>query len=263
MKEKKHLENIISERTDKALSEMSKRQKAQQAIDRKRVKTLLIMSAENPMGQLTSESMPEIPRNNPNSVCKVADNEERTDIYAERLKRHQFCYFPAKGKYGNIDYSFIAYNIALDDAMRLGRYFDQRDIIFGEVTEQGTVAFSLYRKDESEFATVKDKTRQYCHKETIEEHLPIASDANNPLDTCLSASLQNIVEGMAWVNDLVEERSQAHWSYATRYQRNLDESISDHFTPWGRRQRRSTLWGSHYELDCNAYERAFPENKPR
>jgi len=228
---------------------------AQQAIDGKRVRTLLIMSAENPMGNF------EIPENNPNPVCTAVSNKERTDIYAAMLRKHQFCCFPAKGKCGNLEYSFIVYNIALDDAMRLGRYFDQRDIIFGEVVEEGKVALSLYRKDESEFANAKDKTRNYRHKRTAEASLPVDSAAS---DHCAAAdnTLQNIVSGMAFVNSLVEERSRKHWSYATRYNRNLKASISDNYTPWGRRQRRADLWGKHYELDCNAYEQAFPENNP-
>lgn len=220
------------------------------AIAGKRVKTFLIMSAENHTGETLSDgAVLEIPQNNPNPVCTTVNNEERTKIYATMLRKHQFCHFPVKGKYGSIEYSFIVYNIALDDAKRFGRYFDQRDIIFGEVTERDTVTFNLYRKDESEFANVKDKTRNYSHKETIEECLPMDVDAY------MSETLRNVVSGMAFVNELVEERCQKHWSYATRYHRNLTESISDNFTPWGRRQRRAGLWGKYYEIECNAYER--------
>jgi len=266
--------NIVKRIPNRVIAETSRRQKAQQAIDGKRVKTLLIMSAENPMGkQLQSDTILEIPRNNPNPVCTAVSNKERTNLFANMLEKQQFCYFPVKGKYENIEYSYIVYNISLDDAKRFGRYFDQRDIIFGKVKEQGVVAFYLYRKDESEFANVKDSYRDYHHTETKNGYLPIDSNANDyytaigrhnkfsiPFDAYMSESLHNIVSGLAFVNEIVEDRSRKHWSYAKRYNRNLNESISDTYTPWGRRQRRADLWGKNYEIECNAYERYFPRN---
>jgi len=271
---RKLMDKTSEQLANQFIAETSRRQKAQQAIDGKRVKTLLIMSAENPMGnQLQSDIVLEIPSNNPNPVCTTVNNKERTNLFAEMLKSQQFCYFPVKGKYGNVEYSYIVYNISLDDAKRFGRYFDQRDIIFGEVKEQGSVAFNLYRKDESEFANVKDVNRDYYYVETKDGYLPIDSDANDyytaigrhnkfsiPFETYMSESLRNIVSGLAFVNEIVEERNQKHWSYAKRYNRNLNESISDSYTPWGRRQRRADLWGKNYEIECDAYERAFPQN---
>lgn len=98
------------------LTETSRRQKAQQAINGKlkNLKSFAILTSDNPMGKKLS---PEENASNYESLMKD-------------LKLGSFIYFPVKGKYNDIEHSVIIYNISLDDAVWLGDTYNQESIIF-------------------------------------------------------------------------------------------------------------------------------------
>jgi hypothetical protein len=98
------------------LSETSRRQKAQQAVNGKlnNLRSFAILTSDNPMGKKLSS----------------AENSSRYESLMKDLKLGSFIYFPVKGKYNDIEQSVIIYNISLDDAIWLGDTYEQESIIF-------------------------------------------------------------------------------------------------------------------------------------
>ena len=98
------------------LSETSRRQKAQRAINNigSRVKTYAILTSENPMGNRFSKS----------------DNSQLIDRLKSYLKDGNFVWFPVKGMYGEKENPFIVYNISLTDALDIDKKFNQESIIW-------------------------------------------------------------------------------------------------------------------------------------
>jgi len=236
-------------------------QKACQTIREVWVKTFLLMSPLKPMEKgWDGAGGLQKPRNNPFEVCAFAADEARLADYVRVLKTEQFLFFPAKGKFANIEFAYIAYNISLADAQRLGRRYDQREIVFGRVKCDGKITFQYFRKSQSEYAQTKDRNRNYVFGEERVVCLPLTAP-NLPDSAYALSGCSELFAGMAYVNDLMEERSVRYWAYKQRFKRFLRESLDDRFTPWGRRQRRADLWGKHYDIECEAYQKAFPENE--
>lgn len=106
--------NTIS--LEKVLSETSRRQKAQRAINNigSRVKTYAILTSENPMGNRFSKS----------------DNAQLINRLKSYLKNGNFVWFPIKGMCGEKENSFIVYNISLTDTLDIANKFNQESIIW-------------------------------------------------------------------------------------------------------------------------------------
>lgn len=98
------------------LTETSRRQKAQQAVNGKlsNLKSFAILTSDNPMGKKLSSS----------------ENASNYESLMKDLKLGNFLYFPVKGKYNDIEHSVIIYNISLDDAIYLGDTYNQESIIY-------------------------------------------------------------------------------------------------------------------------------------
>lgn len=98
---------------------------------RKNIKTIAILSAENPFGE----------DNDPN------DNRNRTSKLKRFLHMGGYGYTPVKGSYGAKENSFIINNISKGEAMFIGEKFEQDSIIYGEVMDADTdnvhMVFSL------------------------------------------------------------------------------------------------------------------------
>lgn len=84
---------------------------------RKNIKTIAILTAENPKGVEAG-----------NEYNKEANQKLKTFLKTARLG-----YRPIKGSYGTSENSFIINNISLDDAIIIGEKFKQDTIVFGEV----------------------------------------------------------------------------------------------------------------------------------
>jgi len=112
------LRNMVENKAEQnsVLSETSRRQKAQRAINNigSRVKTYAILTSENPMGNRLSKS----------------DNTQLTDKLKSHLKAGNFVWFPVKGMYGEKENPFIVYNISLTDALDIDKKFNQESIIW-------------------------------------------------------------------------------------------------------------------------------------
>jgi hypothetical protein len=85
------------------------------------VKTVGILTAENPMGERTSSVV----------------NKINMDSMKEILKLSRFGYRDIVGKYGNWEKSVIVNDIPKEEVERLGHLFGQEAVIFGEKTESG------------------------------------------------------------------------------------------------------------------------------
>jgi hypothetical protein len=86
---------------------------------RKSIKTIAILTAENPYGKEASKDY----------------NREANDELEVFLTSGRFGYRKIKGSYGSRENSFIVNNISLSTAIQIGEKFKQDSIVFGEVVE--------------------------------------------------------------------------------------------------------------------------------
>lgn len=97
-----------------------------------KIKTIGILTAENPCAQkLTSQ-----------------ENNVRNAKLEKILGSYLFGYRKVKGKYGNMENSFLVNNITKSQLMQLGDEFVQESIIFGDYFEEGEkfgMLFSMIR----------------------------------------------------------------------------------------------------------------------
>lgn len=93
-----------------------------------RVKTIAIISAENPCGS-------DLSRSENNQLTNKLITRLSSDYY-DFIEGERIGYRPIKGMYNNPENSFIINNITKDDAMKIGDDFKQESIIFGERYEE-------------------------------------------------------------------------------------------------------------------------------
>jgi hypothetical protein len=109
---------------------------------RKSIKTIAILTAENPKGVEASKEY------------NKAANEKLKSV----LRTGRFGYRPVDGSYGTEENSFIINNISLDDAINIGEKFKQDTIVFGEIVggddEKSFMAFKMVGTD-------PDKPKEY------------------------------------------------------------------------------------------------------
>jgi len=131
------LKNIISEAVRDAVNETSRRQKAQQAIQGKnrRVKTIGIISAQNPMGSDGSE----LP-----SDYNKRSHEELLDV----LKNGQYRFYVTDGMYGSPERSVMVFNISRDELIKLAYMFNQESAIFVDMTNGDDVSYQYWEGDD-------------------------------------------------------------------------------------------------------------------
>lgn len=81
-----------------------------------KVKTFAILTAENPMKQLST----------------AEDNNKNTKKLKEYLRKMGLNYVPVEGRYGNKEHSFLIVNLAYKDAEFLAETFEQESFFFGD-----------------------------------------------------------------------------------------------------------------------------------
>lgn len=97
-----------------------------------KIRTFAVLSAENPMGMKNS----------------VAENNKNTAELKSKLKELGVQYVPIEGKYGNIEHSFMLFNIAREDAQYLAEWFEQESFFFGINSSPATLIY--YETSESD-----------------------------------------------------------------------------------------------------------------
>ena len=84
---------------------------------RKSIKTISILTGENPYGDKASKQY----------------NKEANEKLEDILVSGRYGYRKVKGSYGSLENSYIVNNISLDSAISLGKKFNQDSIVYGEV----------------------------------------------------------------------------------------------------------------------------------
>ena len=143
------LVNVITKKVVNRITETSRRQKAQQAIQGKnrRVKTIAIISAQNPMGSDGSD----LPKDY---------NQKSHEELLKNLKIGQYRYFVVSGKYGTSEISVIVYNISLDETLKLCYHFNQESVIFVDITNGEDVSYQ-YWEGEDHQSPLKKKYEEH------------------------------------------------------------------------------------------------------
>ena len=132
---KTELKNIIKESVKDVLNETSRRQKAQQAIKGKnrRVLTMAILSAENPMGMKADKKY----------------NNESNDELLRHLTIGHYKFFKTKGNYDGFENSIMIYNIDIDDALYLAYKYNQESLIFVDMQKDDSVSYQFWKGDDN------------------------------------------------------------------------------------------------------------------
>ena len=86
------------------------------AAERENIKTIGMVTAENPMGQQVT---PE-------------ENKERNEKLESALRQMNLGYRKIRGKFGNYENSFLIPNIKKEEIIELGNRFEQKSVIWGE-----------------------------------------------------------------------------------------------------------------------------------
>lgn len=125
-----HIVNNLKELNNKMINETSRRQKAQQAIQGKnrRVKTIGIISAQNPMGKTASKEY----------------NKEAQEKLVGNLKIGRFMYFVTDGLYGSPEKSVMVYNISLDDLLHLASKYKQESVIYVDIMDENSISYQYW-----------------------------------------------------------------------------------------------------------------------
>lgn len=111
------------------------------------IKTFAIFTANNPDAEQTT-------RKNNISLNKGLKRDMKFDIEKE-LNNGYWSYYKVKGKYGNVENSFIIYNITLTDAKELSAKYHQQSFIYG-TNEEGKLTFAFYaNRSKSNYDYVK------------------------------------------------------------------------------------------------------------
>ncbi len=145
--DERQLRSLIKETVSEYLSETSRRQKAQQAIVGKnhRVKTIAIISAQNPMGSDGSDL--------PNGY-----NERAHQDLLKTLKIGHYRYFETPGRYGTPEQSVMIYNISIEDTLFLAYKYNQESVVFVEIN--GDVISYQYWEGEDHSSPLKKQREE-------------------------------------------------------------------------------------------------------
>lgn len=130
------LRDLVSKSVKKYVFETSRRQKAQQAIygKNRRVKTMAIISAQNPMGS------------NGNDLPKYYNKSSHEELL-QHLKIGHYRYFVTPGKYETPETSVIVYNISLEDTLYLCYRYNQESVIFIDI-QGDDVSYQYWEGDD-------------------------------------------------------------------------------------------------------------------
>ena len=229
----KLIEQVVSDTLRKHINETSRRQKAIKNFlgVNSKLRTFGIITAENPMGK----GLPK------------QDNAERNAILINLLKSRQYIFCPVKGKYGNVEHSFMIYNVSLQDLKEIGNGFGQQSFIYAEIDRskgQPHVLFHYFQR--------RNPRGDYHYEETKDVYTPIDSEAGD-FFTAIGRNFKFSIpfdifnEAVQKYDDFINERCEKHEAYKASCDRLISESIEDGRTGMSRRICRARLYGTHYE----------------
>lgn len=215
----KEFRQVIRDSVLEALNETSRRQKAQQAIQGKnrRVKTMAIISAQNPMGTDGSD-------------LPAGYNEDSHDELIDTLKAGQYRYFVTDGMYGSPEKSVMVFNITLDDTLRYAYMFNQEAVIFVDMTNE-EVSYQYWEGDD----------HQSPLKLQYEEHEIIDATSDADFYTKISRHFKFRIpffESVVKYNEMIESRSSIY-----DVDKLIDECVNGNWSGKHRYHCRGKLHG--------------------
>lgn len=218
----------MGELLDKILADTSRRQKANQAIkgQLKNLKTLAIISGENPRYPLPDETKPANIR--------------------EELSAGGYLYFPTKGFYDAPENSQMIYNMSLDAAKYYASHYGQESFIFVEFKpgndDEPLITYSYY---ETNGSRLPNNPKMYAYYGTqTENKFNIVEENNYYTATGRNFKFNIPFEFIGTVNSRIEERKkQIGQSYEDSLKRHLDSVEANMDTGMNAYYRRLKIYG--------------------
>ena len=215
--------------------ETSRRQKAQRALQNRNadIRTMCILTAENPMG---------------NALSPEENKIRRTEMETYLTNAH-YAWFRVKGKYGNVEKSHIIYNISLNDALTLGKKYNQESLIFINVNHSDSSAIYEYW----------EKTANGDYQKTHERKEYIMMDDADDFYTALSRSFkfqipffdgnENADKEISEQIAHVEEKINSKYLTEERKEHYLNNLLDDSKTGRCKYESRGNLFGGWKTLE--------------
>lgn len=107
------------------------------------IKTFAIFTAANPDVIKTDDV--ENRERNAQLIADIVDKRISMSDLENELGRARYQFYKVKGKFGNVEHSFLVYNIPLSDVVDFCRKYKQNSFIFG-TNDNGKLTFDLYVK---------------------------------------------------------------------------------------------------------------------
>lgn len=224
MNEKEQILNLM-ERIDE-ISHNKKEQNKTRALNifsnkEDNVKTFLIITAENPMGNKSD-----------NRTNRRANNS-----IVDYLNAGNYAWQPVRGKYNNTENSKIIFNISLDEAINIGLQFNQESFIFGEKND-GKTLYHLYVINEDETGYNMVETQDKCEK-IIGNNFYTTIDNKNKFNI----PFEYFNESCENFNTIINEAKRKSEKYNKEYNRFLNECLKNGKTGRSYYTYRTILYG--------------------
>ena len=206
------------------LNETSRRQKAVNTVKGKinKVKTIGIISPENPMGEALTKK----------------ENEELLAKFIEYMKEGNIRYYKVVGNYNdNQENSFLLYNVALKDLTFLGKEFNQESFIFG-VIHDNLVEFNYFEKEDE-----NSEYQNMINKKEIKTIDDLSSTNYTKIGKNFRFRIPFFETVLNEYNFLIDERINLSESYALSYEKYLERAVNETLTPYSRMIARCHLNG--------------------
>ncbi len=206
--------------------------KAQQAIEKiqsknHRIRTIAIVSADNPMGGPTT---PE-------------DNERATQRLFHILSTGHIIYFPIKGISGGLpENSTFVFNVTLHSAKFFADDFKQERMVFVDITSPDKIIYQYWRRPA--------ERKQLRLVEEYQDDVDTMNDSMNYIVICKKFDLYlPFLEGyMRTLTALNEYSSQSD------VDRMLTEITTSGWSGWHQYVTRAKLYGKWYRLRSNNHK---------
>lgn len=237
--DKSDLRNMVKEAASMLLNETTRRQKAQRAINGKYVRTMAILTSENPMGKAYPERLKS---KEDESGHTMEFNRGRRDDLEMRLSTGNYPYFKVKGQYGSKEKSYIIYNIPLSDTLYLGKYYNQESVIFIQIEDDGNVSYEYWEQNGDGNFSMAHKRTEYIDMNDADDFFTKISRKFKFQIPFFDGSDENgneLNEQIATLYDKVQSKGLTNEEVNRRTLRAIDESLTGN----ARYASRGTLYG--------------------
>ena len=228
---KSHLRDMVLEAASRLLNETTRRQKAQRAINGKYVRTMAILTSENPRGNPY-----------PEGLKTMEFNRGRRDDLEMRLSTGYYSYFKVKGQYGSKEKSCIIYNIPLSDTLYLGQRYNQESVIFIQIEDDGNVSYEYWKQNGDGNFSMTHKRTKYIDMSDADDLFTKISRKFKFQIPFFDGSDENgneLNEQIAALYDKVQSKGLTNEEVNRRTLRVIDENL----TGKARYASRGTLYG--------------------